>query len=79
MWAGDEVEGLRRLPVEDETAGYDVAVKDVVMYVSVSNMVLSPALVGVTQHLDELHHAFSRNLRLRLRNTVSTCFYLRYQ
>lgn len=44
----------------------DVAVKDAVIYVSVVIMVLNPALVDVTQHLDALHHAFSRNLRLRL-------------
>jgi hypothetical protein len=69
----DEVERLRRPLVEDETAVDDVAVKDVVIYVSVSNMVLSPALVDVAQRLDALHHAFSRNRRLRLQNTVSTC------
>jgi hypothetical protein len=61
--------------VEDETAVDDVAVRDVVIYVSVSNMVLSPALVDVAQRLDALHHAFSRNRELRLlcTNTVSTC------
>jgi hypothetical protein len=66
---------LRRLPVEDKTAVDDVAVKDVVIYVSALNTVLSPALVDVAQRLDALHHAFSRNRRLRLQNTVSTCFF----
>lgn len=52
--------------MENKTAVDDVAVKDVVIYVSVSNWVLSPALADVAQRLDALHHAFSRNLRLRL-------------
>ena len=74
VMGGRWVEQLRRPSVEDKTAVDDVAVKDVVIYVSVSNWVLSPALADVAQRLDALHHAFSRNLRLRLQNTVNTCF-----
>ena len=74
VMGGRWVEKLRRPSVEDKTAVDDVAVKDVVIYVSVSNWVLSPALADVAQRLYTLHHAFSRNLRLRLQNTVSTCF-----
>ena len=71
VMGGRWVEQLRRPSVEDKTAVDDVAVKDVVIYVSVSNWVLSPALADVAQRLDALHHAFQPQLAIAATKTQS--------